>query len=285
MDDGSVQPAKPVRTEIALRDLLRGDPREFKLHCATFNGTDQPLDVFARSWEEWVGWSTWSPKADVFNRRFIFSVMQVYYENHETWLFGGIFEVLSSSGVKGGPSYKIALREDHLPGQIGRMKLRYLAPRNRRINLETALDKMEVIEILPHRFEGRPFPGHDSINVSLAELQVVVRQSRSDWRGALEHMKGVYVIHDKTSGKAYVGSAYNDTGIWSRWSQYAETLHGDNVDLRDLVEEKGPERVGEDLTFALLEFWSMRTSDAFVLEREKYWKDVLLSREFGHNLN
>jgi hypothetical protein len=144
---------------------------------------------------------------------------------------------------------------------------------------------MEVVEILPTKFEGRPFPGHDSINISLADLQVVVRQNRNDWRGALEHMKGVYVIHDRTSGKAYVGSAYSDTGIWSRWCQYAETFHGDNVDLKDLVERDGPERLGDDLTFALLEFWSMRTSDEYVLQREKYWKDVLLSREFGHNLN
>jgi hypothetical protein len=99
-------------------------------------------------------------------------------------------------------------------------------------------------------------------------------------------MKGVYVIHDRTTGKPYVGSAYGDTGIWSRWEQYAETLHGNNVDLRDLVEREGEEHVARNLNFALLEYWSMRTSDDFVLEREGYWKDVLMSRgEFGHNRN
>jgi hypothetical protein len=29
----------------------------------------------------------------------------------------------------------------------------------------------------------------------------------------------------------------------------------------------------------------MRTSDEHVLAREGYWKDVLLSREFGYNKN
>ena len=43
--------------------------------------------------------------------------------------------------------------------------------------------------------------------------------------------------------------------------------------------------VRENLMFALLEIWSMRTSDDYVIERENYWKDVLLSREFGHNRN
>jgi hypothetical protein len=154
-----------------------------------------------------------------------------------------------------------------------------------RRKFESNLDQIEVAEILPVPYEGRPFPGHDSINISLAELQVIVRQGRSDWRGALQHMKGVYVIHDRTTGKPYIGSAYGDTGIWARWQQYAETLHGNNVDLRELVEKATPENVTENLNFALLEFWSMRTDDAYVLERESYWKNVLLSREYGHNRN
>jgi hypothetical protein len=30
---------------------------------------------------------------------------------------------------------------------------------------------------------------------------------------------------------------------------------------------------------------TMRTSEKYVLAREGYWKDVLLSREFGYNKN
>jgi len=39
------------------------------------------------------------------------------------------------------------------------------------------------------------------------------------------------------------------------------------------------------MKFALLEFWSMRTDDTHVLERESYWKDVLHARSLGHNKN
>jgi hypothetical protein len=281
------QPPDAPNQPIALRGLLGEiDPSEFKLHCAVWNGRDQPLDVFARSWDEWVDWNRWRTGRNEFNRQFIFSMIQVYDEPGH-WIFGGAFEVLARADTPHAHSYTVALRPEILPGQVGRLKLKF-RPRGRavRLNFENALDQIEVAEILPVRYEGRPFPGHDSINITLAELQVAVRQDRSDWRGALEHLKGVYVIHDRTTGKPYVGSAYGDTGIWSRWKQYAETLHGNNVDLRDLVEREGPEHIASNLNFALLEYWSMRTSDDFVLERETYWKDVLMSRgEFGHNRN
>ena len=98
-------------------------------------------------------------------------------------------------------------------------------------------------------------------------------------------MKGVYVIHDKETGQRYVGSAYGDTGVWQRWATYAATLHGGNVGLKELVEEKGEEYYRSNMRFALLEYWSMRTDDAHVLERESYWKEVLHARSLGHNKN
>lgn len=63
------------------------------------------------------------------------------------------------------------------------------------------------------------------------------------------------------------------------------SLHGGNLALRELVGRKGPDYARTNLRFALLEFWSMRTSDEHVLAREAYWKEVLLSREFGNNRN
>ncbi|MEO6701639.1 MAG: hypothetical protein ABIP57_09075 [Jatrophihabitantaceae bacterium] len=80
---------------------------------------------------------------------------------------------------------------------------------------------MTVASISEEPFLGDPFPGHDRINHNLAGLQVIVSQARPDWRIALEHMEGVYVIHDRITSARYVGSAYGDTGIWQRWSTYA----------------------------------------------------------------
>lgn len=275
-----------MESNIPLGSLLPElDPSRYKLHCAVFNGTEQPLNVFARSWEEWIKWNSWRPSKNVFNRDFIFSLMQIPGKS-DHWIFGGVFEVLERSPTPDSHAYRIAFRPEVLPGQVGRLKVGYQpSGRNLRLNFEGAIERIEVIEILPAPFSGAPFPGHDQINLTLGELATVYEQNRSDWRHALEHMKGVYVLHDQITGKPYVGSACGDTGIWARWGQYVESLHGQNAGLRDLVDREGHVYARENLTFALLEFWSMRTADEYVLERESFWKDVLMSRRFGHNRN
>lgn len=63
---------------------------------------------------------------------------------------------------------------------------------------------------------------------------------------------------DKSNGKMYVGSAYGDYGIWSRW---------------------------ETFQFSLLEFYSMKIDNQVVINREQYWKEVLCTCWFGYNLN
>ena len=69
----------------------------------------------------------------------------------------------------------------------------------------------------------------------------------------------------------------------TRWSSYATTLHSGNKGLVDLLAEKGDEYYRTNMRFALLEFWSMRTDDRVVLDRESYWKEVLHARSLGHN--
>jgi hypothetical protein len=82
-----------------------------------------------------------------------------------------------------------------------------LAGRQRCRNLESCLDQMTVSSILEEAFVGDPFPGHDRINHTLADLTVIVSQQRPDWRIALEHMRGVHVDHGHMTGARYVGSA------------------------------------------------------------------------------
>ena len=278
--------APPTEEVIRLRDLVPDlDPTEYKLHCAVWNQHDHPLDVYTRSWDEWVLWNRWRPARNEFNRPFVFSLMQ-YYPEPERWLFGGIFEVIARDNAPNTWSYTIRLREDILPGCIGRLKIGYRLPgRAVRRRFENAIDQMEVVEILKLPYRGEPFPGLDQIDHSLRQLEVIYAQQRPDWRGALKQMKGVYVVNDRNTGKRYVGSAYGDTGIWARWGQYVNSLHGHNVALRELVQQEGADYAREHLFFALLEYWSMRVPDEFVLGRESYWKRVLGSREFGHNLN
>lgn len=49
---------------------------ECKLHYAVWNGEEYPIDIPARSWDEWVGWNSWRGPRDDFNRQFIFSLAQ-----------------------------------------------------------------------------------------------------------------------------------------------------------------------------------------------------------------
>ena len=88
------QAAPPRGVGIPLRNLVPDlDPTEYKLHCAVWNGSDHPLDVFARSWDEWVLMEQMASARDDFNRPFVFSLMQVYDEPNR-WLFGGVFEMV-----------------------------------------------------------------------------------------------------------------------------------------------------------------------------------------------
>ncbi|RFA10891.1 hypothetical protein B7R54_18015 [Subtercola boreus] len=272
---------------ISLATLLPSDfdPKEYKLHCAVFNGEAFPIDVLGSDPDTWQRWNSWRNVNDDFNRKFIFSLAQDQ-SDPTLWLFGGIWEVLGRRPEPRQHSYDVVLREDLMGPFIKRLYVRLaLAGRNRRRNMEACLNDMSVAMIAEQPFDGDPFPGHDRINHSLAEIQAIVKQGRPDWRVALEHMKGVYVIHDQVTGEPYVGSAYGDTGIWQRWSQYALTLHGDNVGLKAHLAAKGEDYFRLTMRFALLEFWSMRTDDQHVIDREGYWKEVLRSRSLGHNRN
>ena len=279
----SLRYVEPIPLQSLTATIL--DPTKCKLHCAMFNQEAHPMDVLADDWDEWVVWNRWRGATDHFNRQFVFSLAQTH-ENPAVWLFGGVFEVLGRDPTPHAPSYDVRLRSDLLGPYVKRLQVGFRMPgRNARLNMETHVDLMTVNSVLPEPYSGEPFPGHDRINHSFAEIQAVVRQNRPDWRDALQHMKGVYVIHDQVTGEPYVGAAYGDTGIWQRLCEYCATLHGDNQGLMELVAQKGSEYAAVNLRFALLEFWSMRTDDSHVLARESYWKSVLLSRTHGRNRN
>jgi hypothetical protein len=102
----------------------------------------------------------------------------------------------------------------------------------------------------------------------------------------LENVKGVYLISDKSSGKKYVGSAYGDFGIWSRWAVYVGTGHGFNDELTKLISENDTDYARQNFRFSLLEYRSMRIDDNVIINRESFWKEVLLTRgQFGYNKN
>src|SRR5258705_12563266 len=79
---------------ILLQDILPIEAlNEYKVHFAKWNKQHEPLDVFTRDRQEWQSWQEYRPERDDFNRRYIFSLAHFYHEP-DTWLFGGIYEVL-----------------------------------------------------------------------------------------------------------------------------------------------------------------------------------------------
>jgi hypothetical protein len=256
-------------------------PNQYKLHFARWNRENQPLEVFVRDKIEWRGWQEYRPSRNDFNRPFIFSVMSFYHET-DTWLFGGIFRVVKRSDNR----YEVELSNDG-NGLIGRLKL--LSPyrvRTTRVNFENHYTNFVVKEVLREPYSGRHFPGYEGIDISFEELEALVRNEPPDWKSALESVKGIYLISDTKTGRRYVGSAYGDLGVWSRWSSYAHSGHGGNAELRMLVKDPTLQYCRCNFRFALLEHRAVATSDDIVLDRESYWKRILLTRgDYGLNRN
>lgn len=200
-------------------------------------------------------------------------LVQFYHET-DAWLFGGVFRVLTRHEDR----YEVGLL-DAGRGFIGRLKLHSpYRGRTTRVNFENHYEDFEVQEILREPYSGRQFPGYEDIDLSFEELETLVKNDRSDWKASLENIKGIYLISDTKTGKRYVGSAYGDQGIWSRWCSYVASGHGGNVELRALVSDPTLDYCRTNFRFALLENRSSRTPDEVVLYREAFWKRILVTR-------
>ena len=56
-------------------------------------------------------------------------------------------------------------------------------------------------------------------------------------------------------------------------------------ELTRVIKENGIEYARTNFRFALLEHGIPKTDDQVIADREKYWKKVLLSRQYGYNKN
>jgi hypothetical protein len=261
------------------------NPRDYKIHLATWNRHHQPLDIFISDKDDWKGWNEWRGEKNEFNRKYIFSLIDFYHEN-DTWLFGGIYEVIKRGHTKHARSYKVELTNQYSE-LIGRLKLQWRRiGRAKSRKMEKCLDEFYVSEILKEEFTGEIFCGYENINHDFSSIEIIVKNAKQDWKAALENIKGIYLITDKSNSKKYVGSASGSHGIWSRWASYINSGHGGNDELIKLIRKKGIEYARKNFCFALLEYRNMKTDDDIISNREKYWKDVLLSRgKYGYNKN
>ena len=84
----------------------------------------------------------------------------------------------------------------------------------------------------------------------------------------------------------YVGKASSDRGmLYDRWKNYADNLTGKIKELELVKKQKGEEYIKKYFQWSLLENFDESTDDSIILEREKYWKLVLNSKNQGLNDN
>ncbi len=269
---------------IKLNQIMAIDcPTQYKMHIAKYNGERNPLDDFIEGFDRWLGWNTWrSEKTNRFTRRYVISFID-FYPQKGSFLFGGIFEILNTYS----DHYDIRLCEEY-KDFIGRLKVKNInTPRGSAFFFENYFDSIEVVEIFDKSYSNHIFPGYEQIDFPFATIKAIITRNTQDWKSALESIKGVYMLSNTENGKRYIGSAYGDGGIWSRWSQYCADGHGGNKELRILVEQKGYDYIERNFKFTLLEIHPMFTSDEAIILRESYWKEVMMSRnpKFGYNSN
>ena len=255
--------------------------KDYKLHLAVWNYEEQPLDVFVRSREDWISWNSWRRGRDDFSRPFIFSLIR-FYPLERKWLFGGIFEVTARD-----PNGNTVQAVDAYEKFTGRLLFDYLGAgvRGRAFYLENHYSRLVVSQILEAAYTGEAFCGYENVDHSFSMLESIIKRSKADWKAALENVKGVYLVTDASNGKMYIGSAYGDFGLWSRWACYVETGHGWNDQLTRTIQERGLPYARENFKFSILEHYPMRTEDQLVIDREQHWKRVLQSGRFGYNSN
>jgi len=134
--------------------------------------------------------------------------------------------------------------------------------------------------------QGDVFPGFESLCLPYDKLKKIVNNQRGyeAWYTALSSVNAIYLIADQKTGTQYVGSAYNQDGLWGRWAAYIMTGgHGRNKKMVTALQEN-PER-RHDLQFSVLQILPKNMSSDAIIQTESLWKEKLLTKKFGWNDN
>ena len=102
----------------------------------------------------------------------------------------------------------------------------------------------------------------------------------NSWQQVLRSVKGVYLLVDLESGHQYVGSAKGADSLLGRWISYVDGGDGGDVGLK-AAGRKGRRHY----QVSVLEVVDENTPDDTIERIESYWKNKLLSRQFGLNRN
>ena len=278
---------------IKLVDLLnihKEDYIKYKIHFAT--GSDDKMKPYNKfllgEFKEWQEQQT----NKNFNRQYVISL--IYYSKN-IWMFGGVYEIeqnpkLITMNSWTGWKYNSKLLNIE-QDMIGRTFFYYKKEfRNSYPGLdlqsqsEMNPSEMYISHILDKKVSLTDFPGFDQVNIDYETLKLIVDDNIQSWKSVLSNVKGIYLIVDTITGKQYVGSAYGDDCIWHRWVNYANNGHGGNKQLKELLSINGT-NYKYNFKYSVLEVCNMSLGNEYIISRENYWKEVLMTRQFGLNDN
>ena len=275
--------------KILLNDLLNINDDEIDKVKVKFNQTNyentNPMEEYKKD-PEIVNdrWLFWRSKQRYFNvGQIAICLLRLSYD---TWLLTTIKEVERELTVTNGINSEGREIEKY-SCYFGRVILKHHKTyQSQGRYFKEIQDELEILEILPSVFDGESFPGYDNVRLSFQQLETIITRKKSDWIGALQNQKAVYLITDKSNGKLYVGSATSDNGmLLDRWTSYIKNGHGGNKSLIALIKEKGFDYIKNNFQYSILENYNAKTDDNVILQREQWWKETLKSKDFGYNCN
>ena len=129
----------------------------------------------------------------------------------------------------------------------------------------------------------REFTNYAEFDLTYKELKEVVDFRYNDYVKPLSCVNGIYMIIDQKTGKQYIGKASGKEGLFSRFKDYVNTGHGNDLDLMNLLAKDST--YCYNFKFIILEVLSVTLSEKEVLARESFYKERFLSRIHGLNKN
>lgn len=264
---------------INLDDILRfHDLKKVKVRFNQSKGSYDPLRFFKEDKKLLLSGQFWNYNKKKSFKTGDITVGFIKLRNHR-WLLFDISVITKDLNLNNAVGYEYETLKEY-EKYFGRLIIEF---RNKSQNLirnaESVIGQCSIIQILEDTFDNDLFPGYENVRLNWHDLKRVV--SKSNWITALENQKAVYLITDKTNGRMYVGSAYGETMLLGRWKGYINNGHGGNVELKNVELE----HIQNNFEYSILDIYKSAINDEVIINRECWWKETLLTREFGYNRN
>ena len=129
------------------------------------------------------------------------------------------------------------------------------------------------------------FEGNENIVLRFEDLEEILSDPLryKEWHTVLKSVHAIYLITLLDTGEQYIGSASGKESILQRWSSYISTKHGQNKEIKDLLDQER-ERYKE-FQFSILQVIPKTMESEEVRNLESLYKRKLRTREFGLNGN